>query len=277
MTAHKNHTGDVDTLLCHYCGHAVRMPERCPSCGSPYIAAFGLGTQKVEEMLGRRFPTARILRMDADTTAGKHGHEHILSEFRAGNADILIGTQMIVKGHDFPNVTLVAALAADMSMFDNDFRSSERTFQLLMQASGRAGRGEKSGEVVIQTYQPEHYVIASVAAQDAELFYNNELAYRRMMEYPPYGEMIAVSVSAQTPEAGEACLARLAKRLQDSFGGQIKLIGPAPAAVKRVKDRFRLGLYVKAQTGRLMEQVRSGIEAWKSEEDDSNYMQYEVF
>ncbi len=277
MTAHKNHTGDVDTLLCHYCGHAARMPERCPSCGSPYIAAFGLGTQKVEEMLGRRFPTARILRMDADTTAGKHGHEHILSEFRAGHADILIGTQMIVKGHDFPNVTLVAALAADMSMFDNDFRSSERTFQLLMQASGRAGRGEKSGEVVIQTYQPEHYVIASVAAQDAQLFYDNELAYRRMMEYPPYGEMIAVSVSAGTPEAGEACLARLAKRLQHSFGGQIKRIGPAPAAVKRVKDRFRLGLYVKAQTGQLMEQVRSEIEAWKSEEDDSNYMQYEVF
>ena len=171
---------------------------------------------------------------------------------------------MIVKGHDFPNVTLVAALAADMSMFDNDFRSSERTFQLLMQASGRAGRGEKSGEVVIQTYQPEHYVIASVAAQDAELFYDNELAYRRMMEYPPYGEMIAVSVSA-------------GRRLQHSFGGQIKQIGPAPAAVKRVKDRFRLGLYVKAQTGQLMEQVRSEIEAWKSEEDDSNYMQYEVF
>lgn len=186
MTAHKNHLGEVDTLVCHYCGHAVRMPERCPECGSPYIAAFGLGTQKVEEMLQRQFPMAKVLRMDADTTSGKHGHESVLSRFREGRADILIGTQMIVKGHDFPNVTLVAALAADMSMFENDYRSSERTFQLLMQASGRAGRGQKQGEVIIQTYRPDHYVIQSVAAQDAEVFYENELAYRRVLSYPPY-------------------------------------------------------------------------------------------
>lgn len=277
MTAHKNHTGDVDTLICHYCGHAVKMPERCPVCGSPYIAAFGLGTQKVEEMLHRRFPMARILRMDADTTAGKYGHEHILSEFRSGNADILIGTQMIVKGHDFPNVTLVAALAADMSMFENDFRSGERTFQLLMQASGRAGRGEKSGEVVIQTYQPGHYVIESVAAQDAEAFYENELAYRRMMGYPPYREMLAVSLSAETLEDGEACLGRLARRLRDGFGERIQLIGPSPGAVRRIRDRFRLVLYVKAETSGQMEQVRRSIEAWKSEEGHSHYLQYEVF
>ena len=186
MTAHKNHLGEVDTLVCHYCGHAVRMPERCPECGSPYIAAFGLGTQKVEEMLQRQFPMAKVLRMDADTTSGKHGHESVLSGFREGRADILIGTQMIVKGHDFPNVTLVAALAADMSMFENDYRSSERTFQLLMQASGRAGRGQKQGEVILQTYRPDHYVVQSVAAQDAEIFYENELAYRRMLSYPPF-------------------------------------------------------------------------------------------
>lgn len=277
MTAHKNHTGDVDTLMCHYCGHAVKMPERCPVCGSPYIAAFGLGTQKVEEMLHKRFPMARILRMDADTTTGKNGHEHILSEFRGGNADILIGTQMIVKGHDFPNVTLVAALAADMSMFENDFRSGERTFQLLMQASGRAGRGEKSGEVVIQTYQPEHYIIASVAAQDAESFYDNELAYRRMMKYPPYSEMLAVSLSAETLADGEACLGRLATRLQEEFAEQIQLIGPSPGAVRRIKDRFRLELYVKAEASGQMAQVKRSIEAWKAEEDSSYYMQYEVF
>ena len=141
MTAHKNHVGEVDTLVCHYCGHSVAMPERCPKCGSPYIASFGLGTQKVEEMLRRLMPEARILRMDADTTTGKHGHEGILAAFRQKKADILIGTQMIVKGHDFPDVTLVAALAADMSMFEQDYRSSERTFQLLQQASGRAGQG----------------------------------------------------------------------------------------------------------------------------------------
>lgn len=146
------------------------MPKTCPSCGSPYIAAFGLGTQKVEEMLNKRFPTARVLRMDGDTTTGKHGHESVLTPFRNGEADILIGTQMIVKGHDFPNVTLVAALAADMSLYAGDYRSSERTFELLMQASGRAGRAEKAGEVVIQTYNPEEYSIQAVAGQDAEYF-----------------------------------------------------------------------------------------------------------
>lgn len=276
MTAHKNHTGDVDTLVCHYCGHAVRMPERCPECGSPYIAAFGLGTQKVEELLHRQFPTARILRMDADTTSGKNGHEGILSEFRKGKADILIGTQMIVKGHDFPNVTLVAALAADMSMFDNDYRSSERTFQLLMQASGRAGRGEKRGEVVIQTYRPDHYVIQSVAAQDAELFYKNELAYRELMKYPPYYTLFAVGVAALTLEEGEACLQRLAERLRSSCGDRLILIGPASAAVKRVKDRYRLILYVKTASPAVLESVRMCTDEWREKESGNVYIQYEL-
>ncbi len=276
MTAHKNHTGDVDTLVCHYCGHAVRMPERCPECGSPYIAAFGLGTQKVEELLQRQFPTARILRMDADTTSGKNGHEGILSKFRRGKADILIGTQMIVKGHDFPNVTLVAALAADMSMFDNDYRSSERTFQLLMQASGRAGRGEKRGEVVIQTYCPDHYVIQSVAAQDAELFYKNELAYRELMKYPPYYTMFAVGVAALTLEEGEACLRRLAERLRGSCGDRLILIGPASAVVKRVKDRYRLILYVKTASPAVLESVRTCTDEWREKESGNVYIQYEL-
>ena len=276
MTAHKNHTGDVDTLVCHYCGHAVKMPERCPSCGSPYIAAFGLGTQKVEEMLRRLFPGAGILRMDADTTAGKNGHEHILSEFRSGNADIMVGTQMIVKGHDFPNVTLVAALAADMSMFENDYRSSERTFQLLMQASGRAGRGEKCGEVVIQTYKPEHYVIKSVSAQDAGMFYENELAFRKMMNYPPCGSMLSVSVSAEKLAEGETCIGGLAAQLRREFGERVEIIGPAAGAVRRIKDRFRLVLYVKVRTAFEMDQVRKSIDDWKEKKNDSNYLQYEV-
>lgn len=275
MTAHKNHTGDVDTLICHYCGHAVRMPGRCPSCGSPYIAAFGLGTQKVEEMLHQMLPTARILRMDADTTSGKNGHEHILSKFREGRADILVGTQMIVKGHDFPNVTLVAALAADMSMFENDYRSSERTFQLLMQASGRAGRGQKSGEVVIQTYQPEHYVIQSVAAQDAGLFYENELAFRKMLKYPPFYSMMSVSVSAEKPDDGKKSLDGLVQRLRHEFGDHIQLIGPAAGAVKRIKDRFRFVLYIKAGTDGQMEQVKKSLDDWKAQEPHTNYTQYE--
>ncbi len=277
MTAHKNHTGDVDTLVCHYCGHTVKMPERCPSCGSPYIAAFGLGTQKVEEMLHKAFPTAGILRMDADTTSGKNGHEQILSQFRGGKADILVGTQMIAKGHDFPNVTLVAALAADMSMFENDYRSSERTFQLLMQAAGRAGRGGKSGEVIIQTYQPEHYVIKSVAGQDARHFYENELTFRKMLKYPPYYSMISVSVSAEELAGGEECIGRLAEQLRREFGEQIQLIGPAPGAVKRIKDRFQLALYIKAETVQLMERVREKIHGWREEECGAgHYIKYEI-
>lgn len=276
MTAHKNHTGDVDTLVCHYCGHAVKMPEHCPECGSPYIAAFGLGTQKVEEMLQKLFPAARVLRMDADTTSGKYGHENILSEFRKGNADILIGTQMIVKGHDFPNVTLVAALAADMSMFENDYRSSERTFQLLMQASGRAGRGKKRGEVIIQTYQPEHYVIQSVAAQNAEMFYENEMAYRRMMKYPPCCFMLSVGVSAENKEKGERCAAVIAERIRGQFGKRVALVGPAHGAVRRVKDRFQLILYVKCESMQTLMQVKDSISNGIDSEKYECYIQYEV-
>ena len=146
MTLHKN-----GRLYCHYCGYSLPMPKLCPSCGSPYIAGFGTGTQKLEEMTKQLFPQARVLRMDADTTAKKGGHEEILSAFEAGEADILIGTQMIVKGHDFKNVTLVGIMAADLSLNTPDYRCAERTFQLLTQAAGRAGRGSQPGNVVIQT------------------------------------------------------------------------------------------------------------------------------
>ncbi len=276
MTAHKNHLGEVDTLVCHYCGHAVRMPERCPECGSPYIAAFGLGTQKVEELLQRQFPMAKVLRMDADTTSGKHGHESVLSGFREGKADILLGTQMIVKGHDFPNVTLVAALAADMSMFENDYRSSERTFQLLMQASGRAGRGQKQGEVVIQTYRPDHYVIQSVAAQDAGIFYENELAYRRMLSYPPYFSMLTVRIFSGDREKGMACVRELSGAVRGKFGSLVSVVGPADDAGKKRKDQFGFTFYVKAR-----ELAQTGaVKAWLDQEFDKKkypcYIQYEV-
>lgn len=276
MTAHRNHTGEVNTLICHYCGHAIRMPERCPECGSPYIAAFGLGTQKVEEMLQKLFPLAKVLRMDADTTSGKHGHEAVLSGFREGKADILIGTQMIVKGHDFPNVTLVAALAADMSMFENDYQSSERTFQLLMQASGRAGRGNRHGEVVIQTYKPEHYVIESIASQNAKAFYDNELAYRRLMKYPPYCAMLSVSVLSENRESGQKCMEEIVQGIRQGFGTQVTLVGPAPGVVKRIKDRFRYVLYVKAEQPETVIQIKDFINEKKQPEKYGCYIQYAV-
>lgn len=276
MTAHKNHLGEVDTLVCHYCGHAVRMPERCPECGSPYIAAFGLGTQKVEEMLQRQFPMAKVLRMDADTTSGKHGHESVLSGFREGKADILIGTQMIVKGHDFPNVTLVAALAADMSMFENDYRSSERTFQLLMQASGRAGRGQKRGEVVIQTYRPDHYVIQSVAAQDAEVFYENELAYRRMLSYPPYFSMLTVRIFSEDREKGMACVKELADAARKKFGSLASVVGPAGDGGKKRKDQYGFTFYVKTRELAQTETVKAWVDQESEKKKYACYIQYEV-
>ena len=155
------------------------MIKTCPSCGSPYIGGFRMGTQQVEDLVKKRFPQARVLRMDLDTTKNKDGHEKILSAFANEEADILIGTQMIVKGHDFPGVTLVGILAADMSLYGDDYRSGERTFQLLVQAAGRAGRGNLPGEVVIQTYSPEHYSIVNAAKQDYESFYEEEISYRK--------------------------------------------------------------------------------------------------
>ncbi len=247
MTAHRNHVGDVDTLMCHYCGHTIYMPEKCPKCGSPYIAAFGLGTQKVEEMLVRQFPSARILRMDRDTTTGKKGHETVLHPFRQGEADILIGTQMIVKGHDFPNVTLVAALAADMGMYAGDFRSNERTFDLLMQASGRAGRGEKAGEVIIQTYNPEQYCIEAVEKQEAEIFYQNELAYRRITGYPPFSQMLSVLVLSEDKRVAWKCITDLSEGLKQKMPGVI-LIGPTEAGLTKAKDRYRVVFYVKSSS-----------------------------
>lgn len=276
MTAHKNHLGEVDTLVCHYCGHAVRMPERCPECGSPYIAAFGLGTQKVEEMLQRQFPMARVLRMDADTTSGKHGHESVLSGFREGRADILIGTQMIVKGHDFPNVTLVAALAADMSMFENDYRSSERTFQLLMQASGRAGRGQKQGEVILQTYRPDHYVVQSVAAQDAEIFYENELAYRRMLSYPPFFSMLTVRIFSEDREKGLACVRELSGAVRAKFGSLASVVGPADDGGRKRKDQFGFTFYVKNRELVQLEAVKTWLDQEFEKKKYACYIQYEV-
>jgi len=176
LSAHKN-----GKMVCHYCGYEEPQVNLCPSCGSPYIGGFKAGTQQVEELVKRQFPSARALRMDMDTTKAKDGHEKILETFANEEADILIGTQMIVKGHDFPNVTLVGILAADMSLYSNDYRAGERTFQLLTQAAGRAGRGSGKGEVIIQTYSPQHYSIQMAAAQDYERFYKEEMDYRELM------------------------------------------------------------------------------------------------
>ena len=197
LSEHKN-----GKLVCHYCGYEQPSVKVCPSCGSRYILGFKAGTQQIEEVIGREFPEARVLRMDADTTRTRDSYEEILSAFANGEADILVGTQMIVKGHDFPNVTLVGILAADLSLHVNDYRAGERTFQLLTQAAGRAGRSGRAGEVVIQTYDPEHYSIVHAARQDYKGFYEEEILYREMLAYPPAAHMLAVLVVSPAEESG---------------------------------------------------------------------------
>ncbi|MCI7180469.1 MAG: primosomal protein N' [Schaedlerella sp.] len=235
-------------LVCHYCGHEEPRPALCPECGSVHVGEFRAGTQQVEELVKKTFPEARVLRMDMDTTREKDGHEKILSAFANEEADILVGTQMIVKGHDFPNVTLVGVLAADMSLYSDDYRAGERTFQLLAQAAGRAGRGMKKGEAVIQTYSPEHYAVTAAAAQDYEAFYREEIRYREMMGYPPAAHLLAVLVSCENEEHLEkGChfLKEYAARVKGK--APVSVIGPASPGIGKVNDIYRKVLYLKAE------------------------------
>lgn len=234
-------------MVCHYCGYEQPKVVQCPECGSRYIGEFRAGTQQIEDMVKMRFPEARVLRMDMDTTKKKDAHEQILSAFANEEADVLVGTQMIVKGHDFPNVTLVGVLAADMSLYTDDYRSGERTFQLLTQAAGRAGRGDSPGEVVIQTYDPEHYAIQASVAQDYEMFYNQEIRYRELLGYPPAENLMAVLAACEDEallETGCKYLKEYALRIRGK--AQLEIIGPASPGVDRIKDVYRRVIYVKA-------------------------------
>ncbi len=253
-------------LVCHYCGYETPDVTACPECGSGYISGFRAGTQQIEERLKAMFPNMRVLRMDADTTRTKDSHGQILAAFAAGAADVLVGTQMIVKGHDFPNVTLVGVLAADLSLSVGDYRAGERTFQLLTQAAGRAGRGSEPGEVVIQTYQPEHYAVTHAAAQDYDGFYREEILFRELMGYPPVAHMLAVQIYAAWEEEGSRLalgLAELAGTYVDQsqpLARRMMIVGPAPAGVGKVNDIFRFVFYVKDHSYRRLIQVKDGLE-----------------
>ena len=263
------HSGGV--MVCHYCGYRQPVPKVCPSCGSKYISGFKAGTQKIEAMVAKRFPQARILRMDYDTTRAKDSYEKILQAFSNHEADILIGTQMIVKGHDFSNVTLVGVLAADMSLHVNDFHAAERTFALLTQAAGRAGRGKLPGNVVIQTYDPDHYAIRTAKEQDYEAFYDKEIEYRRLMNYPPVWNMLLIHVTS--PDESECGI--VAQRVHDIAAQmishieksqsvddrhQIQLIGPADATIAKVNDIYRKVIYMKTSDYAALISVKDGIE-----------------
>lgn len=255
------------TLTCHYCGYSEVQPANCPKCGSKYIAAFGTGTQKVEELIKKEFPDARVLRMDTDTTKNKGGHEEILTSFSQHKADILVGTQMIVKGHDFPKVTLVGIIAADLSLYCGDFRASERTFQLLCQAAGRAGRDVLPGEVVIQTYHPEHYSIVTAAQGDYEAFYKQEILYRTLMQYPPIAHILLLLITSKEEEqAANAAdiLGNATKLYLDKNDLQAQMIGPAPAAISKANDIYRRVIYVKHKDYTTLIDIKNYIEGYYS-------------
>src|SRR5690606_8057191 len=229
-------------------------PDACTSCGAPEAALLGIGTERLEEEVRTRFPTARIARLDRDT-AGRRGEtERVLAALAAGRVDVLIGTQMVAKGHHFPGVRLVGVVAADQTLHFPDFRAAERTFQLLTQVAGRAGRGEAPGRVLVQTFSPDHYAIAPVRTHDYEAFYRAELAHREALAYPPCGRLVHALVSGPEEAATEraaAQLVALARRAAGSDDGAgspaVEVLGPAPAPLARLRDRYRFQLLVKGR------------------------------
>ena len=258
LTSHRD-----GTLRCHYCGYERKTTKICPVCNSAHMAAFGLGTEKVEAALATEFPTARVIRMDADTTRKKHAHQELLKLFEEGKADILVGTQMIVKGHDYPNVTLVGIMAADMTLHGSDFRSAETTFALLCQAAGRAGRGDKPGQVIIQTYSPDHYAIRTAADQSYEEFYRNEIAYRAMMHYPPRANMLAILIQSGDKGAAVLAAARIEKmisRTREEQEDPVRVLGPGEARIAKIKDIHRQIIYLKHRSGELLLDLKERLE-----------------
>lgn len=250
-------------LRCHYCQRSSHVPDQCPQCRSRYIRYFGSGTQKVEEELKQLLPVARVLRMDQDTTGKKFSHEQILADFKAGNYDILLGTQMVAKGHDIKNVTAVGIISADTALNLPDFRAAEKTFALIMQAAGRAGRGQQPGRVVVQTYNPEHYAIRSGAKQDYLQFFHEEIGFRKVLGYPPYSQIVKITVHGPNETGIRSQAEQLVRLLKlqlaaDSTGSQI--LGPFSAAVSKVDDVFRMNILIKAPTLPIVQKALQALE-----------------
>jgi primosomal protein N' (replication factor Y) len=252
-------------MLCHYCNFSSRVPERCPKCDSDHIQFLGVGSERVEDELHGAFPRARIARIDRDTTGGKRDYEAILAKFREGEFDILVGTQMIAKGHDIPNVTLVGIVSADTGLGLPDFRAAERTFQLLTQAAGRAGRGTTPGIVLMQTINPDHYAIRFAAEQDYEKFYAKELEFRRLMHYPPFGALANVIVRGAREEEALARSAALG-RLLNPAGEGVKILGPAAASLARLKNEYRYQMLIKTSGRKRLNEILGEVRRFAAAE-----------
>jgi len=252
-------------MLCHYCNYATPVPERCPKCASDYLQFIGVGSERLEQELGAFFPKARIARLDRDTVGGKRDYETILAGFRERHYDILVGTQMIAKGHDIPNVTLVGIVNADLGLGLPDFRAAERTFQLLTQAAGRAGRGETPGIVLIQTINPDHYAIQCAAEQDYEKFYRKEIEFRRLMYYPPFGSLANIIIRSTNEEDALSRSAALGRLLNPAPEG-VRVMGPAPAPVLRVKSEYRYQVLLKTASRKRLSEVLVDIRRFATAE-----------
>ena len=235
-------------MVCHYCGYTARVPSRCPACDSEHLQYVGEGTEKLEDKFADLFPGARVARLDRDVARRQGQFGKILSDFREGKIDILVGTQLIAKGHDFPGVTLVGVVSVDAGLSIPDFRAAERTFQLLTQAAGRAGRGNLPGRVLVQTFYPEHYAVRLAAEQNYEMFFNKEMRFRRMMHYPPLTAL--ANIIAQDSKLERA--AEVARQIEKFFDPTektahgLKVLGPGPAPLARIEGRYRIQFLVKA-------------------------------
>ena len=253
-------------LMCHYCGYSVKAESACPECGQEHMKFMGMGTQKITEELGLLFPEAKILRVDADSTVSRESYSAFLTEFASGKYDIMVGTQMVAKGLDFPNVTLVGVLGADSAAYSEDFRSFERTFSLLTQVVGRAGRGDAAGKAVVQTINPEGNLIELARRQDYDSFYKEEILTRKLMIYPPYCDICTVFTSSQSKEmANEAILSIFGKikEIINKKNNEIKLIilGPSPAALPKINNKYRFRMIIKCKNNKqFRDMLRSAID-----------------
>ncbi|MGL4790258.1 MAG: primosomal protein N' [Anaerotignaceae bacterium] len=261
-------------LMCHYCGKTAQIPTVCPQCNSKYIKYFGAGTQKVEEEVKKLFPSARVLRMDMDTTTQKNSHQNILSAFGKGEADILIGTQMIAKGHDFPSVTLVGIIAADLSLNSGDYLGAENTFQLITQVSGRAGRDALKGKVIIQTYSPESDVIKQASKSDYDEFYKNECLFRNTMNYPPFYNLFTILAFGKKENEVIEEIQKL-KYLMDSLNKDKKftILNPAPAVISKIMDNYRWRIFVKGENeDELRDFITEAIATFRANKKSTNVL-----
>ncbi len=249
---------EEDCLKCHYCGATYKMPSACPACGGKHLGYVGTGTQRVVTELKKLFPKARILRMDADTTSGKEGHFRILKQFTNREADILVGTQMVAKGHDFPSVTLVGILDADMSLHFADYRSGERTFQLITQVAGRSGRAQEPGEVVLQTYDPENYILRFAADYDYEGFYRHEIGMRAATLFPPFAKIVRVMVTGEEEKQALEALRSVYQKLQEVYAAhteQFLFFNRMHSPIKKIQKKFRYQVLMRLTDGKILKEI----------------------